>query len=391
MTEMGALMKEYFNKKSKVTVLPVQQFLKCFNRDVILSAPIKIEIAITNSCNQNCSHCSNANSIAHDINQNISFEWINDVISCNPFYCVITGGEPLLHPQFLDIIKLIKSKGIIVKILSNGTLWNKDIALKLKEIGFTNNDCIQISLDADNEYDYILRRGNNFFRQVVNNIKLLSEEKLSVEVHYVPTRNTIEQVEKVYKIANENGAMYFSTATLAPLGRAIYLNEVDAIKLVEREIRLIEMSKQMNTSYLGSLLGENCTYMHLIQDFSDVRLSRPNKSKTYRCAAGTSMAYIKENGEVYSCVYATEAPFKPMGNLERLCFTHIWKQVIKEGYWLGLDVSGTECENCSMWGVCTGGCLGISSSSIGFIKAGHDTRCKKIKENYYYGKNQREV
>ncbi len=47
----------------------------------------------------------------------------------------ILGGEPLLHPQIVDIVKMVKARGVGAVMLTNGILWNEQIAKLLAEAG----------------------------------------------------------------------------------------------------------------------------------------------------------------------------------------------------------------------------------------------------------------
>lgn len=47
----------------------------------------------------------------------------------------ITGGEPLLHPQIADVVRLIRDRGLSPAMLTNGILWNADVADRLRRAG----------------------------------------------------------------------------------------------------------------------------------------------------------------------------------------------------------------------------------------------------------------
>ena len=58
----------------------------------------------------------------------------------------LTGGEPLLHPQFRELIRLIGDENIRIMIETNGTLIDDDLAVFLK--GITQVSFISVSLDG---------------------------------------------------------------------------------------------------------------------------------------------------------------------------------------------------------------------------------------------------
>ena len=373
----------YFDIKNQIGKTRMQRFIECFSVDSILSAPIKVEIALTNACNQMSSHCSNSVRVKQYSNYYFDKNWIEQVVDCNPFLCILTGGEPIIHPDFIDIVRRLKEKGIILSILSNGTQIDKRLIKRLKESGMSKYDCIQISLDAASEEHYMKRRGTADFYRVLDNIELLVKSDISVDVHYVPTAETINAVADIYKIANQRGATSFSTASLAPIGNASDIGTVPTCNLIEHEIELIEMSQEMETKYLGSLLSENCSYMHMIKDLKKDYKMEPKPKDYYECSAGSKSVYVDEKGDVYICVYASVFPFRPLGNIADSSLTDIWRST-RDDYTRGkFNIEHTICGSCEYWGICTGGCLGVSSIHAGAVQIGHDTRCNKIKEDQY--------
>jgi len=72
----------------------------------------------------------------------------------------LTGGEPLLHPDFLRIIDLIKEMNLNAYIETNATLMTPEIATHLKENSTVN--FISVSLDgAKSETHDSFRGGSN--------------------------------------------------------------------------------------------------------------------------------------------------------------------------------------------------------------------------------------
>ena len=374
---------EYMRIKDSLTVLPLQRFISYVSRHTILSAPIRVEISLTNACNQYCFHCSNARRTGHSHVQEFKTNWLKQIISCSPILCILTGGEPTLHNNFADVVRMLKDAGIIVTILSNGTTWDTKSVRFLLESGFSNNDRVQISLDAATPSRYFDCRRTDDYHKVLDTIFMLSDAGIAVDVHCVPTVHTIECVKDIYSIANNRGAHSFSTAPVVPLGRASISDFPSIEQLIDVEIDLIRLSTCYNTKYLGSLLGTNCSYMHLIDCEVDENVKVAQKPDKYRCEAGMSSAYIDENGDVYTCVYASEHPFTPLGNLSKNSFLDIWSNSRNDPSRIGVSVIGSLCAQCEHWGICSGGCFGVSSINSGKIQMGHDTRCKKIMEDLH--------
>ncbi len=114
----------------------------------------KIYLEITKRCNLNCMHCfaSAGSSCTEELTLQEIDKITDDAASAGVLGFVLTGGEPLLHPDFLDIVKMIHEKHMgILEINTNGVLLNPETLIKLKEIGEIPS--IKISLDGIGIHD----------------------------------------------------------------------------------------------------------------------------------------------------------------------------------------------------------------------------------------------
>lgn len=92
----------------------------------------KIYIEITNKCNLNCSFCSKIEKQKKSMTID-EFEYILGQISSKTDYIYLhVKGEPLLHPNVIDFIKLAEKYNVKVNLTTNGILFPK-LVDKLKE------------------------------------------------------------------------------------------------------------------------------------------------------------------------------------------------------------------------------------------------------------------
>jgi radical SAM protein with 4Fe4S-binding SPASM domain len=92
--------------------------------------PLSFEMEITARCNMNCRHCY-INLPPEDAvgkNQEMTVSQIMDIteqaVEMGAFWCLITGGEPLLREDFFEIYLGMKSQGLLVSVFTNATLIN---------------------------------------------------------------------------------------------------------------------------------------------------------------------------------------------------------------------------------------------------------------------------
>lgn len=153
----------------------------------------KIYIEITNICNLNCSFCSK-NSRKKE---NMTLEEFKQILEkikhrTESIYLHVTG-EPLLHPNFEEILSIIDKYNMRLNITTNGTLLKDKIA--------SLNNCnslakINISLHSENH-------DKNYYNQVFNSVSKL-ENKVVIYRLWTLQNNKLDKqsTEIVEKIKN---------------------------------------------------------------------------------------------------------------------------------------------------------------------------------------------
>jgi len=109
---------------------------------------LNCDIELTRHCNLKCKFCYSSS--GKPLDNELSLEQIKQVITdakeLGAKTITLTGGEPLMHPYFFEIVEFIRSKDMIVQMFSNGTFISPDFAKRL----FVNNVYPCISLESTN-------------------------------------------------------------------------------------------------------------------------------------------------------------------------------------------------------------------------------------------------
>jgi radical SAM protein with 4Fe4S-binding SPASM domain len=92
---------------------------------------VSFDLEITARCNNDCAHCY-INLPAGDQaarKKELSLEQISNIadqaVEMGALWCLVTGGEPLLRPDFFDIYQNLKKKGLLVSVFTNACLVTK--------------------------------------------------------------------------------------------------------------------------------------------------------------------------------------------------------------------------------------------------------------------------
>lgn len=190
----------------------------------VLRGPFSIAFDITSRCNFRCLHCYNRSGenpfTKDELSDSEVNKFIEDAASFHLHNFCFCGGEPMLRENLLfESTKILSSHGVLVSMVSNGSLITKEKAEKLISNGIQS---AQISLDgARPETHERLRPYKNAFQLAVNAIKYLKEAGCRlIMVSFVPTSFNWNEVEETCHLVTELGASTFRIQPLMILGRA---------------------------------------------------------------------------------------------------------------------------------------------------------------------------
>ena len=134
-----------------------------------LKFPLKIEFEITSSCNLKCKHCMLNLRDKRELDSQKIKRLIDEWIHNGLLELQLTGGEPLLRSDLLDIIEYARSRGLKVLLSTNGMLITDKFAEKFGKLGAF----IEISLDGSNKEVHNKIRNSEIFDYVIQGIEKL--------------------------------------------------------------------------------------------------------------------------------------------------------------------------------------------------------------------------
>lgn len=152
------------------------------------NAPLHLDIEITNKCNLKCTFCARTVSIEDETfrtvqNMDISLykKVIDNAIKVGVYAVNLNFlGEPMLHPQIMDVIRYTKDSGILdVFLHTNGTVLTEKKCHSLIKAGL---DKLSVSFDSPYEEKYNEVRVGAKYERVLNNIKTFSRIKNELQL-----------------------------------------------------------------------------------------------------------------------------------------------------------------------------------------------------------------
>ncbi|EMT38016.1 radical SAM additional 4Fe4S-binding SPASM domain-containing protein [Thermoanaerobacter thermohydrosulfuricus] len=339
---------------SKISFFEYLEYIKKFvySRKIDrLQFPLEIYIELTNRCNLDCIYCYKKviGSRNDDILPEKAIDIIVENLGSNPAVLVILeGGEPLLHPRFIEIFYKFKEYSVAVDILTNGTLFTPEIVHDLAKIFSQKYDSVQISLDGLGDYNKVNR--GIYGNLVLDNIKLLNDAGIIPRINcivtkfnYLGTIDFIFYLEQNYKIS--------SLSFNIPMGHSfqdLILADSEAIELYEK---IIKIQDKLHFNIFGTIINiePDC--------YNCPPVRNESKDLFMRCTALRAKICIAANGDVYPCVFM-ENRIPPLGNILRDSLQEIWESSYSIKFVQSLIQKNGRCLSCVNSQYCTQICWG---------------------------------
>lgn len=297
----------------------------------------------TNACNMYCAHCYREAGCKAE--EELSTEEAKDLldrIALAGFKIMIfSGGEPLMRPDILELVRHAAELRLIPVFGTNGTLITPEMARNLKEAGAKG---MGISLDSlDREKHDRFRSFSGAWEGAVRGMKNCREAGLPFQIHTTVMDWNRGELEAMTDFAVEIGAKAHHFFFLVPTGRAKTIEEESLRAEAYEEVLTRIMKKQQEVPIE---LKPTCAPQFIrIAD-------QLGYSTRFRrgCLAGLSYCIISPRGKVQPCAYLN----MELGDVRKTPFDEIWRDNQVLNRLRTLEYSGG-CGSCAYKGVC-GGC-----------------------------------
>lgn len=161
----------------------------------------ELRLIITRRCNYDCYFC-HGEGVIKNVKEELNIDDYKYLVEfCKKKYgwntVTITGGEPLIRNDIVDLVKKIKELGVKTTIVSNGEFIDKKMEC------FEAIDRLNVSIHSMNEetYDSIIQRKNKLSK-VINNLSQLRNlnKKIEIRINMTVVRGQNDDVDNIKKI-----------------------------------------------------------------------------------------------------------------------------------------------------------------------------------------------
>ncbi len=192
---------------------------------------------LTDGCNLACRHCwlspalERGESLNHPVLSVDDFQKaVNEAIPLGLSSVKLTGGEPLLHPDFSRFLEIIHHQNLSLIIETNGLLCTPDRAA---EIAAIPDAFVSVSIDgADADTHDRIRGVSGSFDSACEAVRALSGRGVRTQMILSLMRDNLDQIDDVIEMAADLGAESVKFNQVQPIARGESIqNRKDALSL----------------------------------------------------------------------------------------------------------------------------------------------------------------
>lgn len=327
-----------------------------------LPEPYEAILLISERCNLQCQYCFRGG--GHNIRDMSTDDWIkiiNDMGSIKIIRCMVSGGEPTLHPGIVSIIEALLKNDIFPYLATNGTLLTPQMVNDLKHVGLKYT---QVSLDTVKDDLFSRITGVNDLESVKEGIKRLVKTGIATGVKAVITKYNAPDILNLIDFCHHVGINRLTFDLYSPS----YMGgkNTELFLMPEQHESLVKTILEQREKYSGKM------------DISPYKkIPRwKNADSIIQCGAFLGSLTINAEGETIVCDQFDDIRLRP-GNVLKNSIMNVWNsdkmkniRVLKN-----IEIDST-CRNCEYFYKCKTGCFSISQLYAGNPFA-PDPRCWK--------------
>ena len=353
---------------------------------------------MTRRCNLKCVHCyAQAKDIEfeNELSTEEGKALIDDLASFGSPVILFSGGEPTLRKDLPELAAYARGKGMRAVISTNGTLIDRNMAKKLKEVGLSY---VGVSLDGIRETNDKFRGLKGAFDAALRGLHNCQEEGIKVGLRFTINKQNVRDIPAIFDLLEEEKIPRICFYHLVYAGRGSEMVNEDlsleesrqAVDLIlDRTKRLHEKGFPAEVLTVDNHCDGPYLYMKLLKEnpkraaevFELLSMNQGNSS-------GIGIGCVSWDGSVHADQFWRHYSF---GNVRERPFSEIWNDLSDE-LMAGLKnrkplikAHADHCARCKWLDVCNGNFRVRAEAVYGNVWA-DDPACYLTKEEIGYYK-----
>ena len=310
--------------------------------------PANGSIELLPLCNMNCDMCYvrlTREEMERKGRLRTGQEWLalgEEMKNAGVLFLLLTGGEPLIYPDFKEVYLGLKKMGMILTINTNGTLLDEGWADFFAQ---HKPRRINITLYGADEGAYErLCHYPGGFEKTLNAVRLLRERGVDVRLGCSVTPENVNELEKIRDIGRELDVPMIMDTYMLPAER-------ERDKPFDMQARLNpEDAAKARLFSIRSEIGEESFKQYVCESLNRVEQFVPNDALVkMNCLAGKCSFTVNWQGELRPCVIMTE----PTVDVFAVGFEGAWQQMRAQCDCLTINERCAQCKCFPLCKICT--------------------------------------
>lgn len=244
--------------------------------------PLQCSLYLTDRCNLDCSYCTEYdNSKPHPKLEDLKL-WIRKIRDLGTMRIALVGGEPLMHPDVVEIVRYCRELGFATSLTTNGFLLTRKLLQELEKAGL---QVMQISVDRMTPSPITKKS----FKTILPKLDYFKESKVRLHITGVICADTLPESKAVLETGLSRGI-----PTEVRLVHADPLNR----------FRVERGSKEELLDFIDSMIerkrrGEKIHTNEAILNYQRSLLL--NEPVDWTCTAGYKLFFVSAQGKFWIC------------------------------------------------------------------------------------------
>lgn len=297
----------------------IKQFV--FRKGAAKRIPVSGTFELTPHCNLNCKMCyvhmsKDEQEMAGQLLS--TQEWIDlgrEAVEAGMIYLLLTGGEPFLRPDFIEIYTSLIQMGLLITVNTNATLLTPEILECFKKY---RPETVNVTLYGMSKDTYRDLCGNaRGYKSAIEGILRMKEAGLRVNLNTTFTKYNIADMEQIVSFAKSHDIPLRMAGYLFPPVRNqhtpddIYLSPEEMGKYAARFdlLTLNEKQKEQRIRFIQKCLNNQPAELE-------------EKSRISSCMAGRGAFWVSWDGQMFPCGMLSDFSV----NTRLLGFRRAWQE-----------------------------------------------------------------
>lgn len=259
---------------------------------------MNITIDVTSKCNLRCKHCR-VNEIEYDMpleEIKTAFKKLSDF---KPRGVFISGGEPLIREDIVDIVKESKKLAPVTVLNTNSLLLTEKNLKDLIEAGL---NYIQVSVDGiEEQHDYI--RGKGTYRKTIEKLKMINKYSDKIKLH-ISSVVSLKNIDYMEEFARQILEVEKINVQILGFKRFIPNNVLKDTASLGREglKKLYDNLNKLQKKYKRkTTIASDMPMKNVFNEKKAFEVLKKYNMQCVGCSAGVNGISIRNNGTVTPC------------------------------------------------------------------------------------------